>query len=510
MNNNSPPLGTKLREIVTQFPFVRQALTLVWDAAPGWTTCWLVLLILQGLLPVATVYLVRSLVDGLVEVMGAGGAWENLRPIMILVVLLAAIMLITELLRSFTNWIRTAQTELVKDYIIGLIHDKSVAVDLSFYESPDYFDRLHRARDDAGYRPLTLLESIGGILQNGITLVAMAAVLIPYGLWLPVALVLSTLPALYVVIHHRLRLHQWRVRTTPDERKTWYYDWLLTARESAAELRLFGLGDHFKSIYDGLRQRLRGDRIQLAKNQSLSELGAATTALIITGAAMAWMVWRALKGLITLGDLALFYQAFNQGQRMMRSLLENVGEMYTNSLFLEDLFEFLALEPKVVDPINPSPVPSTLQKGITFDKITFHYPGSDQLALDNFNLTIPAGQIAAIVGPNGAGKSTLIKLLCRLYDPSTGHINVEGIDLRDLLIEDLRHMFTVLFQEPVRYNATVSENIALGKLSKEPAADEIKEAAQAAGAEHSIARLPKSYETLLGKWFAGGADLSVG
>jgi len=503
-------LTTKLQDAIGQLTFLPQALSLVWAAAPRWTLVWGCLLIVQGLLPVATVYLTRSLVDGLVAVMGAGDSWETLRPVMILVALLAGIMLLTELLRSFTNWIRTAQAELVKDHIIAIIHDKSVAVDLSFYESSDYYDRLHRARIDASYRPLTLLEGIGGMLQNGITLVAMAAVLIPYGPWLPVALVLSILPALYVVLHHRLCVHQWRLQTTADERRTWYYDWLLTSRETASELRLFGLGDHFKSVYNSLRQRLRGERLQLAKNQSLAELGAATIALFITGAAMAWMVWRALQGLITLGDLALFYQAFNHGQRMMRSLLENVGEIYTNSLFLSDLFEFLALEPHVVNPIHPFPMPSTLKKDIRFDQVTFSYPGSQRTALRDFSLTIPAGQIVAIVGPNGAGKSTLLKLLSRLYDPESGHIEIDGIDLRDLPIESLRRMFTVLFQEPVRYNATVAENIALGNFSAEPGVDEIKAVAKGAGAEQLIDTLPKGYDTLLGKWFATGTDLSVG
>jgi ATP-binding cassette subfamily B protein len=213
---------------------------------------------------------------------------------------------------------------------------------------------------------------------------------------------------------------------------------------------------------------------------------------------------------MTLGDLALVYQAFNQGQRMMRAVLENVGEVYTSSLFLDDFFEFLALEPRVKDPAQPASAPSTLKKGIRFDQVSFSYLDSQRLALDSFNLTIPAQKTVAIVGANGAGKSTLIKLLCRLYDPDSGHIEVDGIDLRNLPVKDLRRMFTVLFQEPVRYNATASENIRLGDLVTAQGAAEIEAAAQAAGAEESITRLPKGYESLLGKWFSGGADLSVG
>jgi len=510
MTENLKILASKLRNASTKVPFLYRALALVWAAAPGHASAWAVLLVIQGLLPVATVYLTRLLVDGMVALLGAGGGWNNFQPILVLVVLMAGIMLLTVILRSVTGWIRIAQTELVQDHISALLHDKSISVDLSFYESSDYYDRLHRARVDAGYRPLALLESVGGMLQNGITLVAMAAVLIPFGCWLPAALVVSTLPALVVVLHHRLMLYRWRLQNTEDERRTWYYDWLLTARETASELRLFALGDHFKSIYMTLRRRLRGERMQLAKRQSLADLGAGASALIITGIAMALMVWRAVQGLMTLGDLALVYQAFNQGQRMMRAVLENVGEVYTSSLFLDDFFEFLALEPRVKDPAQPASAPSTLKKGIRFDQVSFSYLDSQRLALDSFNLTIPAQKTVAIVGANGAGKSTLIKLLCRLYDPDSGHIEVDGIDLRNLPVKDLRRMFTVLFQEPVRYNATASENIRLGDLVTVQGADEIEAAAQAAGADESITRLPEGYESLLGKWFSGGADLSVG
>ena len=225
--------------------------------------------------------------------------------------------------------------------------------------------------------------------------------------------------------------------------------------------------------------------------------------------AMTWMIWQALQGRATLGDLALFYQAFHQGQRLMQTLLQNVGQLYANSLFLGNLFEFLALEPKVVDPPHPKPIRHALTEGIRFERVGFRYPGREQFALDDFNLTIPAGQLVALVGPNGAGKSTLVKLLCRFYDPEAGRISFDGIDLRDLALEDLRSRITVLFQTPVHYNATVTENIALGDLARRLGA-EIQNAARAAGADETIDRLPRGYDQLLGNWFENGIELSVG
>lgn len=499
----------RLRSAVAQLSYLQQTFHLVWSAARTWTLAWFILLVIQGLLPVVTVYLTRLLVNRLVAVVGIGSSWDSIQPILVPGVLMAGVLLLTEFLRSGSEWIRTAQSELVQDHISALIHKKSVAVDLAFYESSEYYDRLNRARSDASSRSLSLLENSGSLLQNSITLLAMAAVLIPYGAWIPFVLLISTLPAFYVVLRLNRRQHWWWQQTTTDRRWLQYYEMLLTHSAIAAELRLFNLGPHFRSAYQVLRRRLRTERLKLIKDQSLGRLGAGAVALLISGTAMLWMVRQVLVGLMTLGDLALFYQAFNQSQNLMRSLLGNLGQIYNNSLFINNLFEFLRLEPQILDPDEPLPVP-LLQKGIDFQHVTFRYPGSNRDALQDFNLTIPAGQVVAIVGDNGAGKSTLIKLLCRFYDPDAGRIELDGIDIRDLSIAEFRRVITVLFQSPIPYHTTAAQNITLGDLAATPSAAEIQAAARGAGAHELIARLPQGYDTLLGKWFADGAELSGG
>src|SRR5205085_10807313 len=242
-------LGDRVHDIILQLDRIVRALLLVWAAARRWTIVWAVLLVIQGLLPVASVYLSRLLVDSLVGAIGATADWARVRPTLVLAGLMVGVIVLTEVLQSLTEWIRTAQAELVQDHISALIHAKSSEVDLAFYETPEYHDHLYQARDEAGSRSLTLIESIGSLAQNGITLVAMAAVLLPYGVWLPLALLASTLPALAVVVRHSWRAHQWSKRTTSDRRRAWYYDWVLSGSEFAAELRLFGLGEHFRSSY---------------------------------------------------------------------------------------------------------------------------------------------------------------------------------------------------------------------------------------------------------------------
>ena len=413
----------KLRFAVAQLAGLPRALALVWQASAGWTCFWAALLMLQGLVPLATVCLTRPAVDGFMRVLRSGAAGpRDLSPVAWPLAIIGLALVSGEVFRALAGSIRTALGERVQDRVMSLVHRKSAEVDLAFYDSPEFFDRLHRARAEASYRPVALLEALGSVAQNLVTLIAMFAVLLSFGVWVPFVLILGTLPALWVVLRYAVQQHELRLRTTSDERRTWYHDWLLTARESAAELRLFQLGPHFQSAYQRLRARLRGERIALARGNAAAELAAGGLGLALTGASLAWMLWRAMQGLVTIGGLAMFYQAFQQGLRLMRSLLDNVGQLYYNSLFLGNLFDFLALKPQVVSPAAPRSAPATLKRSIRFDHVTFSYPGASRPILHDFSLAIPAGKISAFVGPNGAGKSTFVKLLCRFYDPQEGRI----------------------------------------------------------------------------------------
>jgi len=499
----------KIGKALRQLPYLSGALRLVWMAAGFWAMTWLVLILMQGLLPVATVYLTRVVVDALVAILGKGYSWTDLSPFLFLVGLMALTLLAGETLRGIIGWVHTVQSEQVQDHIHGLIHEKALTLDIAFYDSPDYYDRLHRARVDALSRPAAMLENIGAFLQNSVTLAAMGIVLLRFGPWLPIALFISTLPALFVVFRNTLRFHTWRVLNTTAERRCRYYDWIITERNAAAELRLFNLGSTFQKTFGQLRDRLRRERGELAGKEAAGKLGAGVFGLAALAGALAWMAWKASRGVVTLGELTLFYLAFSQGQRMMRDLLANAGEIYRNMMFLENLFEYLELTPRIQDPETPLILPEQGGEGVAIERVFFRYPGSLYPALADFSIAIPRGRIVALVGENGAGKSTLVKLLCRFYDPDRGRILLDGVDLRNLNLYELWRRITVLFQEPVRYHETVADNIAFGDLTAAPDMNKIETAAKDAGAEGFIQRLPQGYETILGKWF-GGAELSVG
>lgn len=507
--NRTTYLVERFRKAWAQLPYLPWGLGLIWRATRGWTLAWAALVIVQGLLPVAVALLTRTLVDSLVLTLQTPDDGSALRQTLLWVALMAGLLLLGEALRGIAAWVRTAQAEWLQDHLDDLLHAQAIRLDLSYYETAEYYDQLHRARVDALSRPQALLENLGHLAQNGLTLLAMAGVLWSYAPWLPLVLIGGALPALGVAAQFIVRFHRWRLRNTGHERRANYYDWMLTWDRAAAELRLFNLGDSLRTAYRAVRGQLRGERLQLARQQMLAELGADAIALLAMGLTIVWMVGRLAQGSASLGDLALFYQVFSQGQRLMRTALGSVGEMYSNLLFLENLHEFLALRPKVTDPPRPAPLPPGALGTLRLEKVNFRYPGSQRLALEGFDLTIPPGQIVAIVGENGAGKSTLIKLLCRFYDPEAGRVSLDGVDLRERALADWRRQITVLFQEPVHYHDTVAYNLACGDLAAAPNAEALAAAARAAGAEEPIRRLPQGYETVLGKWF-GGAELSVG
>lgn len=508
-------LPRPLRPFLTQLPYLPKAIGLVWEASGYWTLIWAVLLIFLGILPALEVYLVKAVVDSFVAVSRTEVHSTNLSYALTCTALLVGLLLLGGAVGNFNTWVRTFQAELTQDYMSSLIHRKAISLDLAFFESSDYYNRLHRAHVEARNHPIALLENLGELIRSTLTLLSVVVVLVPLGIWLPLGLLANTLPPVYIVYKSNKRENQWRVQNTLAQRYTDYYDNLLTSCESAAELRLFALGEHFQTAYHSLRLRLRQDKMKLMRERSVAQFGANFLSLVIVGITLSWIVGQIARGKLSLGDLALLLQSLWLAQGMLQNLLKSLSKSYQNLLFLQDLFEFLTLksqnseEQGVRESICDSGFGRQLIKGICFEDVSFCYPGTQRLALDGFTLTISAGQIVAIVGENGAGKSTLVKLLCRFFDQKLGKITLDGKEIRDLPLAELRSLITALFQFPVHYNDTAANNIALSTLTTNPTRSEIEAVAQATGADIPIQQLSTGYDTLLGKWF-GGAELSGG
>jgi ATP-binding cassette subfamily B protein len=462
---------------------------------------WGVLLVGQGLIPAVQVLLLRTLVNRLV----ASPTWIAIaRPALSI----AALWIVGQILSSALSWVRAVQAERVQDEVHHLIHVQALRLDLAFYDHSESYDQLHRARVDSISQPLSLLESLGSLVQNGLGFLILAGILWTYAGWLPLLLIATGIPGLLLVARHILREHDWNLKHTNQERRARYLDWLITERSAAAELRLFDLGNHHRIAFETLRKNLREGRLRLKGQGAAAELAAGTLAWAGSLVGLGWMLHRTLMGKVGLGDLLICFQAFQQCQVFLRALLEGSGNIYRSLLFVENLESFLDLKPEILSGSEGEPgLP--VKDSICFEDVSFTYPGSLHRALDSFDLKIPKGKVVALVGHNGAGKSTLIKLLCRFYDPDAGRVLLDGVDLRALDPVALRRQIAVLFQEPVRYHASVRENIAFGDLGGLSNQGRVWQAVLDAGVQEPVERLPEGLETLLGKWF-GGAELSGG
>ena len=470
----------------------------------------MILILIQGFLPVATVYLTKSLVDGFGHVFNANPVnLDSLTPAVLPLFAMAMVLISSAALKSLTHWVQVGQSEFVQDYVKDQVHLKAISLDLSFFENPEFYDVLHRANVDAVHRPLSLIQSMGLISQSLVTLIAMLVILVTYNGWLPLVLLIGSIPALYVALKYSLVQNQLRLRQTPRFRKSHYYSTVMTDRDSAAELRLFSLGSYFRNLFRNVREILRKEQIDLAWRQGIAEFLAQLAGLITMCVAIFWSSLHILATGGSLGDLALIYQAFNQGQKLMQTLLGNIRQLYVNLLFIENLFSFLDMEAKIPESLNPAKTPKTLKTGIEFRDVSFSYPGSETQCLSDFSLKIPSGSVTAIVGENGAGKSTLTKLMTRLYDVDDGEVLIDGINIKEQQLEEVRSLFTAMYQDPIKYHLSAAENISISQWSKEFESAQIEQAAKDSGADIPIRKLTAGYNTVLGKLFGGG-ELSGG
>lgn len=494
-------LTRQITRFYSQLPAGRRALALIWKAS-GWRIAvWGVLLVSQGLIPAGLALLLRTLVNRLVS----SPQWSS---ILAPALGIAALWMVAQILSSTLTWVREVQAERVQDEVNRLIHTQALRLDLSFYDHPESYDQLYRAQADAASQPLTLLESLGALVQNGLGFLVLAGILWTYAKWLPMLLVVTAVPGLFLVARHILAEHFWYLENTNYERRSGYINALITNQGAAAELRVFDLGPHLREVFENIRAILRQGRLSLVRRGAMTELLAGFLAWAGSLVGLGWMLHQTLVRQVKLGDLLLCFQAFQSGQSLLRSLLDGAGKIYKSLLFVQNLDDFLKIKPAILSG-RDGEAGLPVKQSIRFERVNFSYPGGLHPALDQFDLEIPQGKVVAIVGHNGAGKSTLIKLLCRFYDPDQGRILLDGVDLRSLDQEALRRRIAVLFQDPVHYHATVRENIAFGDVAGLGDDARVWEAARNAGALGPIERLQDGLDTILGKWF-GGAELSGG
>jgi len=488
---------------------LHHALYLVWKSGPCWTIISVVILLIQSIFPLLTLYLMKLVIDTLTVGLANPDMEVAFGRVLLLIFLAGLTALAKTLCNSISGLVGEAQAQVINDRMHIVLHTKSINVDLEYYENSKYYDTLHHAQHQA-FRINRILKSLMQVGQNGISLFVMAGLLFSFHWTVALLIFAAALPQVFVSFKYADKMYDWQRKQTPKERQAQYFHWMITGDQHAKEIRMFNLGSIFISRFQEIRAQLRRERLKIFTKRSTSELFANTTAVFALFGSYAFIAYRMVQGSITLGDLVMYYQAFQRGQAFFQGMLNGLAGLYEDNLFLSTIYEFLDLKRKVVEPINNQLVPQPMQTGIMFNNVGFQYPSGANKVLDNINLSIRPGKVVALVGENGSGKTTLIKLLCRLYDPTYGNITIDGIDIRQFKTLALRGEISVIFQDYAKYNLTARENIWFGNLDLAKNDERVFTAARQSGADDIITELPRGYETILGKWFEDGEELSIG
>jgi ATP-binding cassette subfamily B protein len=498
--------ASRIRSLYGNF---RLAMFFVWESGPQWTRANIGLLVVQGLLPLGTLYLMKLLVDHVAEALTQQDPQLLLNDVALIMIGMAGVALLSSMISILATWVSQGHSHLVVDHVQNILHAKSLEVDLEYYENSRWYDQLHRAQQEASFRPIAILNSLVQVGQNAISLVAMGALLWMFHWAVVPVLILVALPDFLVRLRFANIMYDWQRSRTSEARKAGYLNWVLTRDIFAKEIRLFQVGPFFKNMYQDIRKVLRNELLGLEKRRALATLGAQVVAFLGIFGVYFFLAQRTLQGFLTLGDLVMYFQAIQRGAGFLQQFSSSLSDLYKHNLFLSNLDEFLSVRSRIQESTHPMALPKTSTKGIEFDEVNFTYPGDSQKRLCNFSFRIQPGEHVAFVGANGAGKTTLVKILCRLYDPDAGQIRFDGHDIREFSVKQWRGAISVIFQDFARYFLSARDNIALGEHGSQDL-DKIKQAAQQAGAHEFIERLPLSYDTILGKWFEGGQELSVG
>jgi ATP-binding cassette, subfamily B, bacterial len=489
---------------------VRWALSLVWESSPSLAVVSIVVRLVQGLLPLAALYLTKLLIDTVTEALKTPTEDPSLTGILMILGGIASVAAVTAMLNALGGLLSRTQAQIVTDHMYGRLQAKSVEVDLEYYENAQYQDTLHRAQQEAPYRPTAILNAVLQLGQNVISLIAMGAVLwwLHWGV-IPI-LIVAALPYLIVRLQQSNRLFVWERERTPLERKAWYVHMLLTQAGAAKEVRLFDLGARLRQWFLDARSVLCRERIVLERRWALSASVAQLIGVVAIFGVYSFVAMRTLQGHFSVGDLVMCFQAVQRASGFLEAVGQSVANLYESNLFLTTLNEFLGIQSRLPISTNQKTFPRPISEGLVFDHVSFQYPNEERVAIRDFSFAIKPGEHVAFVGANGAGKTTLVKLLCRLYDPSGGRITIDGTDLRDYSIADVRGAVSGVFQDFVKFQLSAKDNIALGVRASGVDPFTIVQAAKQAGIHEVIDRLPNGYDSLLGKLFDGGHELSIG
>jgi len=502
----APPRDEDTSPRVNLVATTRRAITLVWTTSRKLTLGLLAGTVIAGLMPAAIAWVGKVLVDAIVHASQGDGPTEAIIPWLVVELTLVVALAVNGRLLAIWKSLLRAQ---LGHRVNVLILDKANELELVHFEDSELYDRMTRARREASQRPLSLVTRTFDAFQALLSLVTYGFLLADFSPLAVLALVIAGLPSFVSEAKFAgdaFRIFKWR---TPEVREQGYLETVLAREDHVKEVKLFGLGQRFLARYVAIFKTLYAEDKRLTIRRGLWALGLGILATLAFYGAYAWIALSAAAGVVTIGAMTMYLAVFRQGQSALGSLLSSISGLYEDNLYLSSLYELL--DEPIAKPAGTlatdGPMPDD---GLRFEHVSFTYPGASEPALTDVSFHIPAGKKLAIVGENGSGKTTLVKLLARFYEPAAGRILFDGRDLRQWDPVAFRRRIGIIFQDFVRYQMKVGENIGAGDDEAFDDRDRWREAADKGLAAPFIETMPKGYDTQLGRWFRDGRELSLG
>ncbi len=492
-------------------------LRMVWQTRPSYAAAVIALRGLRALVPLAVLWVGKLIIDAVVAAIGAHAAglpvaWSQL---WMLVALELAIAVFGEAVARGGTLVESLLGDLFSNRVSVRLMQHAATLDLRQFEDPEFYDHLERARRQTVGR-IGLIAILLGMAQNMVTLVSLALALLVYVPWLLVLLLIAVLPSFLGETHYATLGYSLLYRWTPERRQLDYLRYTAASDETAKEIKLFGLSRWLTDRYAGLAEAFYQANAKLAVRHGVVAWLLAMLGALGYYGAYVWIIVLTVRGhvspagVFTIGVLTFLAASFRQSRDLIQGILLSMSQLYEQSLYLKDLFTFFAMQPTIASKPGARPVARPIAQGFAFRDVGFRYPGSDRWAVRHLSFTLAPGERLALVGENGAGKTTLVKLLARLYDPDEGAILLDGTDLRDCDVASLHQCIGVIFQDFVRYEMVVRENIGVGEIGAVEAMPRVERAAERSLAAAVVERLPNRYEQMLGRRFDGGVELSGG
>ncbi|MHC9085291.1 ABC transporter ATP-binding protein [Luteimonas sp. RIT-PG2_3] len=495
-------------------PFLRQ----IWQTSPALTLTTIGIRLIRAFLPILMLYIGKLIIDEAIRLVGLGLAFEGLTDawhsgrldhLASLLALEFALAIASDLLGRIVSYADSLLSELFTNATSVRLMEHAATLDLEDFEDPDLQDKLDRARRQTMGR-MSLMGQLFGQVQDAITVVSFAVGLLIYAPWLILLLAVALVPAFVGESHFNALGYSLNFQWTPERRQLEYVRQTGASVETAKEVKIFNLHRFLIERYRTLADKFFKANRALARRRAI--WGTLLAALGTLGyyVAYGYIAWRTVRGDFSIGDLTFLAGSFRRLRQLLESLLIGFSQVASQALYLEDLFSFFEIEPEIKSPVHPVAFPQPIRQGFVFENVGFQYPGADRWAVRHLDFELRAGEVLALVGENGAGKTTLVKLLARLYDPDEGRILLDGHDLRDYDLDELRANIGVIFQDFVRYHLTAGENIGVGQIDRMYDQQRIRDAAQRAMADALVESLPHGYDQLIGRRFKTGVDLSGG